>query len=109
MKKFLAIALMLGVLFAPTAMAASPWMDGKTYSDKTVGKLNFGFKNLFLGWTEIFYQPHLYGTEGKNAWAGLGKGLVYSLADTLGGAIHLVTFPIPVDVPLPNNGVNLSK
>lgn len=109
MKKFLAIAIMLGVMFAPAAMAASPWTEGKTYSEKVTGKFSFGFKNLFLGWTEIFYQPHAASVDGKNAWSGLGKGLVYSLADTVGGAVHLVTFPIPVDVPLPENGVNFDK
>ena len=109
MKKMLAVLIMLGVMFAPAAMAASPWMDSKTYSEKTMGKLSFGFKNLFLGWTEIFYQPHVASTEGKNAWGGLGKGLGYFVADTLGGAVHLVTFLVPVDVPLPDNGVNYTK
>ncbi len=109
MKKLLAILIMLGVMFAPAAMAQSPWMAEKTYSEKVTGKLGFGFTNLFLGWTQIFYQPHVASVDGKNAWSGLGKGLVYGLADTLGGAIHLVTFPIPVDVPLPENGVNFDK
>ena len=43
-------------------------------------------------------------------WNGVGiGGLYYAIADTLGGAIHLVTFPVTsLDVPLPNNGVQLS-
>lgn len=109
MKKLLAILIMLGVMFAPAAMAQSPWMDSKTYSEKVTGKLSFGFKNLALGWTEIFYQPHAVAVDGKNGWTGLGKGLVYALADTVGGAVHLVTFLVPVDVPLPDNGVNYTK
>ena len=109
MKKFLAILIMLGVMFAPAAMAESPWMASKTYSEKVTGKLSFGFKNLLLGWTQIFYQPHLASVNKECAWCGLGKGLVLFPVDTLGGALHVLTFPIPVDVPLPDNGVNFDK
>ncbi len=109
MKKFLAIAIMLGVLFAPAAMAASPWTESKTYSEKVTGKLFFGFKNLVLGWADLFYEPHAASVDGKSAWSGLGKGLVDFPVNTIGGAIHLVTFLIPVDVPLIDNGVNFEK
>ncbi len=112
MKKIGVILVLLAIVFAPAAMAsmeASPWTAEKTYSDKTVGKFKFGFKNLALGWTQLFYQPHAHQVDGKNAWAGLGKGLLLFPVDTIGGALHLVTFLIPVDVPLPEGGVNYTK
>ncbi len=110
MKKFGALLIILAILLAPAAgMAASPWTEQKTYADKTVEKFKFGFKNLALGWMQIFYQPHAYQVDGKNAWAGLGKGLWLFPVDTIGGAVHLVTFLVPVDVPLPENGVNFEK
>jgi len=34
--------------------------------------------------------------------------LVEATVCTIGGALQLVTFPIPADLPLPNNGVDLS-
>lgn len=109
MKKLTAF-LILAILMMPVAgMAASPWTEQKTYSEKVVGKFNFGFKNLVLGVADIFYEPHRYQTEGKNAWAGLGKGLLDAPINIIGGALHLVTFLIPVDLPLPDNGVNFDK
>lgn len=108
MKKIIAVLMLLCVFAAP-AMAASPWTEESTYSGKVVGKLNFGFKNALLGWTELFYEPHAAAVDGKSAWAGLGKGLVDFPLNTIGGAVHLVTFLIPVDVPLPHNGVNFEK
>lgn len=110
MKKLVALLIVFGILLIPTVgMAASPWTEQKTYSEQVVGKLNFGFKNLALGWADLFYEPHRYQAEGKNAWQGLGKGLVDAPLNELGGALHLVTFLIPVDVPLPDNGVNFTK
>ncbi len=109
MKKVLAL-LMLAILMMPAmGMAASPWTEQKTYSEQVVGKFNFGFKNLLLGGLDIFYEPHRYAAEGKNAWSGFGKGLIDAPLNIIGGAVHLVTFLIPVDVPLPDNGVNFDK
>src|SRR5437868_2336723 len=98
MKKITAFLMVLSILLLPgMVMAASPWTEGKTYSDKVVGKLDYGFKNLALGWVDVFYEPHRYQTEGKNAWKGLGKGLIDAPLNEIGGALHLVTFLIPVD------------
>ncbi len=95
------------------AQAASPWTEGKTYKDKVLQKLEFGFKNTVGGWTAIFSETAKAKDEKENKalaiTKGLGRGLAYGLVDTAGGILHLVTFAIPqVDVPLPNNGINLN-
>ena len=115
MKKLTALFFM--VVFALSlggvAQAASPWTEGKTYKEKILGKLDFGFKNALGGWTAIFSETSKANNEAKDNKAlaitqGLGRGLGYGLVDTVGGILHIVTFAIPqVDVPLPNNGVNL--
>ena len=94
------------------AHAASPWTEEKTYKDKVLGKLDFGFKNTLGGWTAIFSEAKKGNPECKcNVTAtakGIGRGIAYAVADTVGGILHIVTFPIPqIDVPLPNNGINL--
>ena len=106
MKK-MACLLVLAILWMPAAgFAASPWADGATYGDRAMGKLKFGLKNLLLGWTDLFKEPHRYDMEHKNVMLGIGKGLVDTLANEVGGALHTVTFFIPqLDVPLPENGV----
>jgi len=103
----MSLVVILSMLLAPVAFAASPWTEEKTYGDKVSGKLVFGLQNTLLGWIQIFAVPNTYSNEGKNVWAGVGQGLVEATVDTLGGALQLVTFPIPVDLPLPNNGVDL--
>lgn len=107
-------ALFLIALFALTlggvANAASPWTEKTTYKEKILGKLDFGFKNTLGGWTAIFSEAQK-GDPNCNCKAlgtlkGIGRGLAYGLVDTVGGILHIVTFPIPqLDVPLPNNGV----
>jgi len=108
MKKIMSLVVILSMLLAPVVFAASPWTEEKTYGDKAVGKLGFGLTNTVLGWTKMFTVPNDYSTEGKNAWAGVGQGLIDAAVVTVGGAVQLVTFPLPVDVPLPGNGVDLS-
>ena len=102
------LIVMLVVLLIPaTAFAGSPWTQETTYGAKATGKLTYGFKNLLGGWTEIFTQPMHYHKDGKNVFEGMMYGLVYGVTDTVGGALHVVTFPITnVDVPLPHGGVD---
>jgi hypothetical protein len=101
------VFLVLAVMLTPALVfAASPWTEKTTYGDKITGKLEFGLKNLFGGWTTIFSEPTRYHKDGKNVLAGVGVGLYKSVVYTVGGAVHVVTFPIPVDVPLPDNGVS---
>ncbi len=107
MKKILSLVVILSMLLAPMAFAASPWTAEKAYGDRVTGKLVFGLQNTLLGWIQLFAVPNQYANSGKNVWSGIGQGVVEAVVDTVGGAIQLVTFPIPADLPLPNNGVDL--
>ena len=110
MKKILAGAVLMAVFLGATvSFAASPWASGANYQDKVTQKFGFGLTNLVFGWTQIVTQPMDYNKAGKNVFKGAGVGVVNFLADTVGGALHLVTFLVPqIDVPLPDNGVKLS-
>ncbi len=70
--------------------------------EKTGGKLSYGLTNTLLGWTKIFSTPNDYSVAGKNVWQGVGQGLIDASVTTVLGAIHLVTFPIPADIDIPN-------
>jgi putative exosortase-associated protein (TIGR04073 family) len=107
------LSLVLVVLMMVSALpvagwAASPWTTETVTSDKVMGKLGFGLKNVLLGWTEIIRQPvngakeeHIIGFS-KGLLTGIYDGVVY----TVGGALHVITFPFTsIDVPLPNDGV----
>lgn len=85
---------------------ASPWTAEVGYGTRAVSKLGFGIKNLLLGWTELFTEPKEASAEGRNVLGGLGVGLKNALENTLGGVVHIVTFPVTgVDAPLPEGGV----
>ena len=112
MKKMLAVAVLVvaAVFLSQTvAFAASPWMDETTYTSKAGAKLGFGLKNVVLGWTELLTKPVDYHAEGRNVFEGIGAGLANTAVYTVGGAFHAVTFFVPVDLPLPNNGVQLKS
>lgn len=102
MKKILSLALVLSMVLAPIAFAGSPWADEKTYGERTAGKLGYGLTNTVLGWTKIFTTPNDYASAGKNVWAGVGQGLIDGAVTTFVGAVHLITFPIPADLPIPS-------
>ena len=109
MKKALALFLLAVILVPNAAFAASPWAEKATWSEQALGKFEFGFKNLFAGWTEVFTETKSAYKDNKNSIAGFGTGVLHAILDTAGGALHLVTFPVTqVDVPLPHNGVQLS-
>ena len=108
MKKAVGIMLIVMLALTPTlAFAASPWTQGANYSERVGQKLQFGLTNTLLGWVDLFVEPNKAASAGGNTWAGVGKGLTDSVLNTVGGALHLVTFPIPVDIPLPDDGVQL--
>ena len=108
MKKIMSLVVILSMLLAPVAFAAaSPWTEDKTYGEKTVGKLGYGLTNTLLGWTKLFSTPNEYSSEGKNVWSGVGQGLIDAGVTTVLGAVQLVTFLIPADVPIPS-AVDLS-
>ena len=85
---------------------ASPWTKETGYSNQVIGKLGFGLKNLLLGWTDLFREPHEAATSGGNVLVGIGTGIKDTIENELGGAVHVITFFLPqVDVPLPEGGV----
>ncbi len=105
MLKKMAVFVTIFALAAGSAFAASDWASGASYGDKAIGKLKFGLTNVLLGWTELFTEPY----ESKSI-DGVGSGLVNAIGDTIGGALHLVTFPLPmIDIPLPEGGTDLLK
>ena len=88
------------------AFAASPWTTETGYKNQVVGKLGFGVKNLLLGWVDLFKEPANAGSG--HLAKGISKGVVDLVCNEVGGALHTVTFFLPqVDVPLPDNGVQL--
>lgn len=100
------LALVIGLSLVPQA----GWADTSSTSTHrdSMGKLDFGFRNTLFGWTEIFRRPlHGYRDGGVvGGLKGLGTGVVYGVLDTVGGVLHIVTFPFPgIDVPLPEGGV----
>lgn len=108
-KALIAAVLLIAVFAFPlTSQAASPWTEQETYMAKTGGKLEFGLMNLLLGWTDLYHEPYMAAVENRSVLLGLGKGIVDSIINMVGGAVHLVTFPIPLDCPLPDNGVQFS-
>ena len=87
---------------------ASPWTSEVGWTNRAIGKLGFGLKNVLLGWTDLFVEPKETMDGGGNILAGLGIGLKDALENTIGGALHVVTFPITgLDVPLPEGGTQL--
>jgi hypothetical protein len=110
MKKALMLLLVIVVAgwmpsMAGAEMAASPWTEETTYGGKVTGKLDFGVRNAFGGWTLIATEPYDHWKDKKNIAGGIGEGIFYGVVDTIGGVLHIATFPLPVDVPLPEGGV----
>lgn len=86
----------------------SPWTSEMGYSNRALGKLGFGVKNLLVGWVDLFTEPKEAVDAGENFFVGLGIGLKDALFNELGGAVHIVTFPITgIDAPLPEGGTTL--
>ncbi len=115
MKKLVLSLMILSVMLAPSlAMAQcsckpSPWTEKTKWSEKAIGKLEFGFKNTFAGWTEIFTKPYDAYKAKTNFYEGIGRGIWYGVMDEIGGVLHIATFPITqLDVKLPEGGVQLS-
>ena len=112
MNKKLALVMLMIAILAGTqtlgfAADASPWTTETTYMAKTGNKLSFGLKNALLGWTELFTVPAKSHEDGKNLIEGFGTGILNTVIYTVGGVLHAGTFFIPVDVPLPNGGVQI--
>ncbi|HCM41938.1 MAG TPA: hypothetical protein DIS66_01290 [Candidatus Omnitrophica bacterium] len=110
MKKIFALVFILSVFLSPTVFAesftslqASSWTKQESYGDKTVHKLGFGLLNITMGWTAIPFQIDQH--KGTNPYTGLFKGIWLTATNTVGGVLHAATFPIPLDIPLPDGGV----
>lgn len=110
MKRLIPLILTLSLFFAPVAFAESftsvkpsIWTKQQSYGDKTVHKLGFGLLNITMGWTAIPFQitKHI----DTNPFTGLAKGIWLAATNTVGGVLHAVTFPVPLDIPLPVGGV----
>ena len=56
--------------------------------------------NMGTGWMALLFEPYYAG------WKGLATGPFYAVTNTAGGMIHAATFPIPLDVPLPQGGIS---
>jgi hypothetical protein len=92
------------------AYIPSEWVAQEGYLAQAKGKLLFGGKNALLGWLELYNEPRQAVREDqpRAMLRGIGYGLANMVGDTLGGALHLATFPITaVDVALPEGGTDL--
>lgn len=103
------LVLLFGLLYAAltpawagTSFPPSPWTSKESYTEKITHKFGFGFLNFSSGWTSIFFEL----AKDQNKLKGLARGAALTVSDTAGGAIHLVTFFLPVDVPLPEGGLS---
>ena len=105
---WIVVSMIIG-LAAPTQAAAaqaSPWANGADWTEKSTAKFFYGAKNLLLGWTELITEPDEAIWEGSSVTNGILDGLWHSVGQTLGGAYHLLTFPLTnLDLPLPEGGV----
>ncbi len=103
-RRFLLILLFFTLFTRPSSAAVfepSPWVKKTPYSERIGCKLGFGVLNFGTGWTALLFEPTLPG----GFWKGLGRGVLFTITNMAGGAIHALTFPFPVDIPLPNGGV----
>lgn len=83
----------------------SPWTSTHPYFNQAGHKLGFGVLNLASGWLSLFYEPMRPGGFFK----GFARGIAYTVIYEGGGALHAVTFPIPLDIPLPKGGISFEK
>ena len=101
----ISLALLLCCVITGTAYAGSfkpsDWTREPTYLGKISQKLGFGFLNITAGWTALFFEP----ARGQNFFVGVAKGIGYTFTNTAGGILHAATFPIPLDIPLPQGGI----
>ena len=110
MKKTFVIFILLLTL-SSQVYAGSTWTEEVTYGERVRGKLLFGVANIFGGWIPIFHEPEQRAKDGKgvgSVLAGIPIGFGKGALTFIGGWAHLLTFPITfLDIPLPDNGVDL--
>jgi len=111
--KMIVFILLIVLLASPFVQAAetiayrpAEWKKEELYIDRAFGKLNFGFWNFLLGWTELATEPYEATMTDGNILLGIGKGILFGAADTGGGFLNMVTFPITaLSIPLPEGGI----
>lgn len=114
MKKQISILVLALLILQQTGLAlpmsefpASSWTKGDGYAEKTVGKLGFGLVNIVGGWTalatEYYEQPE------TNIAAAFLRSIARTVTNTVGGALHVVTFPAPFDIRLPGGGTSFGE
>ena len=84
---------------------SSPWTRTHPYFNQIGHKLGFGVLNLGTGWMALFHEPFRPGGFFK----GFVRGIAYTVIYEGGGGLHAVTFPIPVDIPLPRGGLSFEE
>ncbi|MBI3307473.1 MAG: hypothetical protein HYZ84_06695 [Candidatus Omnitrophica bacterium] len=108
LRKMILTLLFLPLISMPVLAAwdfpASPWTKEKTYADKMTYKLGFGTMNVLTGWTDLLFEPSRSGII-----KGIPLGAIHFVTNVVGGVLHVGTFPIPVDIPLPDGGVNFES
>ena len=79
-------------------------------------KMDFGTTNFLMGWTSMISEPQEKAAEANSpsqkaasSLTGFGKGLLLFPINTAGGLANLVTFLVPGQIPLPENGVDVDQ
>lgn len=113
-QKILVVIMILMLVSTPVFAALgnygpSEWTERDTKTEKIIGKFGFGAKNMLMGWSEILYHPYAAGNQGENIIEGAVVGMRYGLADTVGGILQFVTFPLAWDIQLPEGGTHMFK
>src|SRR3990167_627260 len=115
MKKILVGILVLSMLIAPvqpfafagkvewTDPVKTSWDVATYYPERILLNLGTGLENLTLGWTDILVRPHRV----EFPPYGIVEGVFNSVIFTVGGALKVAFFWLPVNIPLPHGGVRL--
>ena len=87
----------------PKRYRSAEWKQEQGWLNQSTSKFAYGAKNALFGWTELITEPYEAAMDPKrNVVEGLGKGLWNGIGKTVGGAVDLVTFPMPeLSVPMP--------
>ena len=110
MKRISFVFILILVFANPSAtFAASPWTKEKNYGNKVAGKFSYGLKNLALGWSELFTSYGRISEPDTNVAELTIEGIGYTLLSTIGGALQVVTFLAPFDIPLPHDGIRADQ
>ena len=93
-----------------TVYAPSTWAEEPEYIDRAFGKMAYGFWNFLTGPFELVKQPYESAVLGDNILVGFARGIFYGVADTAGGFLNFITFPITaLKIPLPKGGTEHSE